>query len=1723
MAFLIDIGTVIVGKLVELTVTPVGRQVGYLIYYNRNVKKLENQLNNLVAVSQDVERKVGEEKRNSREVEVHVNNWLTDVKKITGEANVILNEEHKEKMKCLCGLFPNLVVRHQLSRKSTKLVCEVAEIYGKKDFSTFAHSTTPQDVPSKDYEALSSRTVVVDQIMDVLRNSPNINMIGVYGFGGVGKTTLVKEVSRQATQDKTLFEDVAMILDVKQNPSIQRIQQEIAEKLGLDLPENKTVAGRARLLSSRIKDQKTLVILDDVWDGFDLEAVGLSGVTTCKVLLTSRTREVLSGKMHTQKEFALDLLGEEESWSLFKKKAGDVVKDPSIKAVATKIAKKCGGLPVLVVTVASALKNRSTLYHWKYALTRLKKFDKEEFTEKTYLALEWSYSELNNEELKLVFLLCGLYADSSKTIHIQYLLKYGIGLGLFKNLNTLGEAWDAVNSLLDQLKDSCLLLDHEDSQCVKMHDLIHDVAKRISSRDQHVLIVSGGDEFKKWPDMKEFCEKCTMISIEMASIPKLPEVLRCRELKLLVLNATVMDYYSLEIPCNFFKEMTKLKVLDLTSLSIPALPPSLQFLKSLKTLCLDACTLGDIALIGHLENLEILSFLRSEFKELPKEIGQLTHLRLLDLTGCSQLELIAPGIISNLKRLEELRMGNSFNRWETEGVTGTEKSNASLLELKHLSKLSTLHIHIVDANILPTDLFSNALERYQIYIGAAWNWDDADANLNTLKIKLTTTNELYQSGLNMLLKKTDELHLNGMDAGNNTAYNQLDGEEFQQLKHLHVRNAEFRCIINGKGVFPYLKRLVVSDLDGSRFLLSSSMARSLVQLTHLEISGCRMMEEIVSINETDDKFMKDMFSKLQHLELKDLPVLTRFCSRNSTGFPSLEILQLANDNEIEEKESGEDIGNFLFDEKVVFPSLMRLFIHGLKTIVTIWHNQLSPESFKNLETVNINSCQSLKSVFPSSMVRSLQQLMHLEVVECGVEEIVANEDGGQTTHEFVFSKVNSVHFWDLPHLSCFYSGAHASRWPSLETLKVLYCWKLTFLAQECSSFERNCESMNPAPANQALFLIRKDSFPKLKLVATFGMEIWDGPFPVKVFRSLAIFRVGNRHSEAAAILEKFPGLEKLSETSSAPSNEICSSGDINAVEALPHLNELWLRMSKLMHLGEDNTQSAGQNFPNLKILWIEYCDNLRNLRSSAISFKNLTNLQVTSCPGLEYLITYSIAKSFSQLTHLTVEDCARLVEMVRSTEDDDDSGNEIVFSRLIYLRLSKLPKLQVFCSGDFIVRFPSLETLLISRRLKLKVFHNYETLQITDEIVDTDVDVDDGVTVRKENVDTDDGEQIDETTPITGAKKDEQFEVTKENVNCNGKREIEKVYMDTGADHEEVAETTHITNKNIDASFDGSEHVHPLETTTADLGVIAPMEENLAIIPVGEVTTPVFPVIEHSLVAEAPGRQAFSDIEPLAEEARPDVHQTPNAPEQPIEEHSDIPFESSAADTGTPPTHIIPALPFSSLLKSSGAKRSLREKLKGLSAKKAASSSGLSEEAKSKLKALIATADLRDPHTRQQLLTVLPTLQLSATIRIADLAVQELSKLPLVLDKQESLCQELASLKAQGSQLDERSHILLSEGSLAEETIQKVQEQQAELLALEEQIKKLEAQAIPLRAEIAIGEKRYSGFEASLDQLVEEQQLNQLSVDSTSEELLRTRAVSDSLCTAIFTHLRQLL
>lgn len=143
-------------------------------------------------------------------------------------------------------------------------------------------------MPDGDFVAFNSTVLAMNQIVKAL-NSSDINIVGVYGMPGVGKTMLIKEVGRLAKKECT-FDDVVMVA-VSQHQDLKKIQREIAEGLGLNLgDESKDL--RARRLFARLKQQKkVLIILDDLWSRLELREVGIPcGVdhSGCKVVVTTR-------------------------------------------------------------------------------------------------------------------------------------------------------------------------------------------------------------------------------------------------------------------------------------------------------------------------------------------------------------------------------------------------------------------------------------------------------------------------------------------------------------------------------------------------------------------------------------------------------------------------------------------------------------------------------------------------------------------------------------------------------------------------------------------------------------------------------------------------------------------------------------------------------------------------------------------------------------------------------------------------------------------------------------------------------------------------------------------------------------------------------------------------------------------------------------------------------------------------------------------------------------------------------------------------------------------------------------------------------------------------------------------------------------------------------------------------------------------------------------------
>ncbi|KAF3457380.1 hypothetical protein FNV43_RR02037 [Rhamnella rubrinervis] len=371
MEIVISIGA----KLSEYTVTPIARQLGYLFYYQSNLENLRTQVQKLKDAKERLEHSIDEAKRNGEEIEADVLNWISRVDRISDQTLNLLTAEDQGKTRCFSArLFPNLVQRNKLSRKAKTLAIEVgsenqnAGGFNKVSYLPFIESSV-FDV--KGYVAFQSRMSTINQIMEALRN-PNLEMIGVYGMGGVGKTMLSKEVAKQA-KEQMLFSKV-IIVTVTQSPNVENIQQEIAEQLSLKL-EQKTKAARADRLRYRLRqEKKILVILDDIWEKLELEDIGIyfgNDRNKCKILLTSRSEDLLYNDMRVEQNFLVGVLSEREAASLFNSIAGDTIKNLAIQPLASKIVNECGGLPIAIATVANALRNKSPPV-WNNALQELR-------------------------------------------------------------------------------------------------------------------------------------------------------------------------------------------------------------------------------------------------------------------------------------------------------------------------------------------------------------------------------------------------------------------------------------------------------------------------------------------------------------------------------------------------------------------------------------------------------------------------------------------------------------------------------------------------------------------------------------------------------------------------------------------------------------------------------------------------------------------------------------------------------------------------------------------------------------------------------------------------------------------------------------------------------------------------------------------------------------------------------------------------------------------------------------------------------------------------------------------------------------------------------------------------------------------------------------------------------------------------------------------------------
>lgn len=165
--------------------------------------------------------------------------------------------------------------------------------------------------------------------------------------------------------------------EVSQNPDSKKIQDDIAYALRLNLKDEPSEAGRRDLLFKRLQkdpSEEVLIILDDLWKKLDLREVGIpSGDESrgCKLLLTSRFKDVLVQMNCDIPIFPLKGLEDDEAFRLFEKGVGNRLKDEEeLRAIAPQVVQKLAGLPLLIISVACTLKH-SDVSAWRNALMKI--------------------------------------------------------------------------------------------------------------------------------------------------------------------------------------------------------------------------------------------------------------------------------------------------------------------------------------------------------------------------------------------------------------------------------------------------------------------------------------------------------------------------------------------------------------------------------------------------------------------------------------------------------------------------------------------------------------------------------------------------------------------------------------------------------------------------------------------------------------------------------------------------------------------------------------------------------------------------------------------------------------------------------------------------------------------------------------------------------------------------------------------------------------------------------------------------------------------------------------------------------------------------------------------------------------------------------------------------------------------------------------------------------
>ncbi|XP_054780356.1 TMV resistance protein N-like [Prosopis cineraria] len=519
----------------------------------------------------------------------------------------------------------------------------------------------------------------VQEIMQLLNDKPNeVIIVGIWGMGGMGKTTIAKAIYNEIGQRFDGKNFLANVREVwKQDNGPVYLQEQLLT--GILRARRVTLPSIERgetLVKEMLCNKKAFIVLDDVNNEDQLKA--LCGSRDwfgqgSRIIITTRDERLFKilgvDKVYTMKEMDDDESLELFSWHVFKQ----AVPKRDFFELSRRIVSYSGGLPLALEVLGCYLFDREIML-WESVLEKLKQIPNDQIHKK----LKISYDGLSDHTEKDLFLdICCFFIGKD----ISYATQILNGCGLHADIG--------INRLIER---SLVKIGNKNK--LDMHDLLRDMGREII-REQSPEELEKRARLWFHDDVLDVLKNSTgtiaikglalnlsrnnSLSLSTKAFKKM------KRLRLLQLDRVKLDgdygYLSKELrwlcwqgfplenmPMNLSLEkvvaidlkwsnlikvweksqlLERLKILNLSHSHYLIETPNFSMLPNLKKLILKDClslsmihpSLGDLKYIILL-NLKDCKSLR----DLPRNIYKLRSLNTLNLFGCSKIEKLEEDI-----------------------------------------------------------------------------------------------------------------------------------------------------------------------------------------------------------------------------------------------------------------------------------------------------------------------------------------------------------------------------------------------------------------------------------------------------------------------------------------------------------------------------------------------------------------------------------------------------------------------------------------------------------------------------------------------------------------------------------------------------------------------------------------------------------------------------------------------------------------------------------------------------------------------------------------------------------------------------------------------------------------------------------------------------------------------------------------------------------------------